>query len=140
MKSLRVSSARVVAVALLGVWVGACSSPIKRADDYAAQEEWMKAVLEYRSAYGRSPRDIEYRSRLQQIELKAADYYYQQGIRLVEQGNLDGAIVQFQQGLAAMPDHSKLQQAMNESRTTGRRLCLQPSVRHVSLSPAAINS
>lgn len=75
----------------------------------------MKAVIEYRKAYGKHPNNVEYKSRLHQVELKAADYYYQRGIKLVEQGNLDGAIVQFQQGLAAMPDHSKLQQAMNEA-------------------------
>lgn len=113
MNSPRVSSA--YAAVLFIVLLGACSSAIKRADDYAAQEEWMKAVLEYRKAAAKNPQDIEYRSRLQQIELKAADYYYQRGIRLVEQGNLDGAIVQFQQGLGAMPDHSKLQQAINEA-------------------------
>lgn len=104
--------AATLALVLLVV---ACASPIKRADGYIAQEEWMKAVIEYRKAYGKHPNNVEYKSRLHQVELKAADYYYQRGIKLVEQGNLDGAIVQFQQGLAAMPDHSKLQQAMNEA-------------------------
>lgn len=93
----------------------ACSTPIKRADEHAAQEEWMKAVLEYRKATNAHPNDVEYRSRLRQTELKAADYYYQRGLRLAEQGNLDAAVVQFQQGLAAMPDHSKLQYAMADA-------------------------
>ena len=75
----------------------------------------MRAVLEYRKAYGKEPQNVEYKSRLKQTELKAADFYYQRGMRLVEQGNLDAAIVQFQQGLAAMPDHNKLLQAMNET-------------------------
>jgi len=91
-----------------------CASPIKRADELIAEEEWMKAVIEYRKAYAAHPQDVEYKSRLKQTELRAADFYYQRGVRLLEQGNLDGATVQFQQGLAAMPDHGKLQQAMTD--------------------------
>jgi general secretion pathway protein D len=98
------------------VLLAACApSPIKRAEEYAAQEDWMKAVLEYRKALAERPNDVEFRSRLKQTELKAADFYYQRGVRLMESGNLDAALVQFQQGLAAIPDHSKLQQAMAET-------------------------
>ena len=100
---------------VLALAAGCSSSPIKQAEDYAAQDEWMKAVIEYRKALAAQPNDVEYRSRLKQTELKAADFYYQRGmLLLLEHRNLDGAIVQFQQGLAAMPDHSKLQQAMGE--------------------------
>ena len=87
------------------LWLSACASPIKRADRYAAQDEWLKAVLEYRKAYASRPSDVEYKSRLQQAELKAADYYYKTGIRLLDLGDLDQALVQFQDGLVSMPDH-----------------------------------
>ncbi|HKQ31304.1 MAG TPA: secretin N-terminal domain-containing protein, partial [Burkholderiales bacterium] len=80
-----------------------------------AQEEWMKAVIEYRKASSSHPNDVEFRSRLKQTELKAADYYYQRGLRLVEQNNIDGAIIQFQHGMAAMPEHSKLLHAMSDA-------------------------
>lgn len=90
-----------------------CSSPVRTADTYADQQDWMKAVLTYRKALSKDPDDIEIKSRLKQAELKAADFYYQRGAKLVDQGNLDGAAVEFQQGLAAMPDHAKLVQAMN---------------------------
>lgn len=106
---------RVAVFAALALFAGCGSSPIKTAEDYAAQDEWMKAVIEYRRALAAQPNDVEIRSRLKQTELKAADFYYQRGmLLLLEHRNLDGAIVQFQQGLAAMPDHSKLQQAMGE--------------------------
>jgi general secretion pathway protein D len=95
--------------------LAACANPVKQADEYVAQEEWMKAVAEYRRASAAEPNNVEYRSRLKQTELKAADYYYQRGLRMVEQGNLDGAIVQFQQGMAAMPEHSKLLYAMSDA-------------------------
>ena len=108
-------ASRAALAALLVLLLANCASPIKRADDYAARDEWIKAVLVYREATAREPNDVELRSRLRQAELKAADHYYQRGLRLVEQGNLDGAIVQFQQGLAAMPDHSKLLQIMNQT-------------------------
>lgn len=93
----------------------ACAGPIKRAERYAAQDEWMPAVLEYRKAYGREPANVEYKSLLKQAELKAADFHYQRGQRLLEQGHLDGAIAQYQHGLSAIPDHSKLLQATNEA-------------------------
>src|SRR5712692_4130707 len=99
---------------LLGLFLlcAGCAGPIEKAEQYSAQDEWLKAVIEYRRAYSANPRDVEYRSRLKQMELKAADYYYQRGMGFLDQDNLDMAILQFQQGLAAMPDHNKLQQAM----------------------------
>src|SRR3989344_4019538 len=106
----------VTALCGLVLLVTACAGPVKRAEEFAAQDEWIKAVVEYRKAASAEPRNVEYRSRLKQTELKAADFYYQRGIHLLEQDNIDGAIVQFQQGLAAMPEHSKLMQIMNEAR------------------------
>src|SRR5713226_3228760 len=91
---------RLSVLAALAFLTACGSSPVERADEYAARDEWLKAVLEYRKATADRPSDIEYRSRLRQTELKAADFYYQQGQRSLEQGNLDDAIVQFQQGLS----------------------------------------
>jgi len=107
----RIGSA-VVVVALI---LQSCASPYKRAEDYVAQEEWMKAVLEYRKAYASKPGEVDYKSRLKQTELKAADFYYQRGLRFAEQNNLDSAIEQYQQGLLAMPEHPKLQQAVSDA-------------------------
>lgn len=104
------------AAALVGLLLlAACVTPVERAEKLVGQEEWMRAVLEYRKAYGKTPENIEFKSRLKQTELKAADYYYQRGLKLIEEGNVDAAIEQFQQGLVAMPEHSKLQQAMNDA-------------------------
>lgn len=102
--------------AMIGVLaLVACSTPVQQvADNFIAQDEWMKAVLAYRKASADKPSDVEYKSRLKQTELKAADYYYQRGMTLFEQENFEGAILQFQQGLSAMPDHGKLQQAMRQ--------------------------
>ncbi len=104
-------------IVLLGFAVNllvACAGTVERADDYIAQDEWMKAVLEYRKAVAKDRSDIEFRSRLRQTEQKAADYYYQRGLEQLGQGNIDGAIVQFQQGLTAMPEHVKLSQVMGQ--------------------------
>jgi general secretion pathway protein D len=106
---------RLSLVAGMALLLASCAGSLKRAEELASQDEWVRAVAEYRKAYAESPNDIEFKSRLKQAELKAADFYYQRGARLAEQGNLDSAVVQFQQGLIAMPDHSKLLQAMNES-------------------------
>lgn len=113
--SARLRTARHIAVILaIGLVLGACASPVQIADNYIYQGEWMKAVLAYRKAAADNPDDVEYRSRLKQTELKAADFYYQQGLVLLKQENFDGAIAQFQQGLAAMPEYGKLLQAMQQ--------------------------
>jgi general secretion pathway protein D len=98
---------------LTATLIASCAGIVERADEYAAQGEWIKAVLEYRKALISKPHDVEYKSRLKQAELKAADYYYQSGMKLLEQDNADAAIEKFQQGLMAMPDHAKLIQAIN---------------------------
>jgi general secretion pathway protein D len=103
------------ALALVALLVACASTSFQRAEEYAAQDEWLKAVVEYRKAVAGRPDDAEYRSRLRRAELKAADYYYQKGQLQLEKGNLEEAIGQFQQGLAAMPDHGKLQQAMSSA-------------------------
>jgi len=107
---------RLLAAAAIVLLAAACASAVsQRAEEYAAQDEWMRAVIEYRRALAERPGDVELRSRLRQTELKAADFYYQRGVRLLERGNLDGAIGEFQQGLASLPGHAKLQQAMSSA-------------------------
>ncbi len=96
------------------MFIAGCAGPMERAETYAAQEEWMKAVVEYRKVAAERPGDIEVRSRLRQAELKAADYYYLRGARAAEAGDFEMAVQNFQQGLTAMPDHSKLLHAMND--------------------------
>lgn len=106
---------RLAIVMLTATLLAACVNPVRQAEEYAVQDEWLKAVVEYRKAATEDPNDVEIRSRLRQGELKAADFYYQRGARLVDQGNLEGAILQFQQGLTALPEHGKLLQAMNDA-------------------------
>ena len=87
----------------ISVLLSSCSS-IGVVDDIerlTLKGEWLKAVIEYRKAYAENPDDIELRSRLIQTEFRAADFYYQQGLKMIDLGNLDGAIVKFQQGLVA---------------------------------------
>ncbi|HVQ14045.1 MAG TPA: hypothetical protein VMS40_10655, partial [Vicinamibacterales bacterium] len=102
------------AVVIALVLLAACATQAKRAEDFIARDEWLKAVIEYRKIYASRPGDIEFKSRLKQAELKAADFYYQRGMRQSEQGRLDDALAEFQQGLTAMPDHTKLQQAVSD--------------------------
>lgn len=105
-------NASIWAIVAMMLVLTACSGPAQKADQLAARQDWMRAVMEYRRAQQKRPTDVEIRSKLKQAELKAADHYYQRGLRAYDQGNLDGAIVEFQQGLMAMPQHAKLTQAM----------------------------
>lgn len=112
--NIMINGMRVFCTLFCLIMLAACAGPVQRADNFIAQDEWAKAVLTYREASSENPTDVEYKSRLKQTELKAADYYYQKGLSLFEQENLDGAISQYQQGLVAMPDHVKLLQGMRQ--------------------------
>lgn len=100
-------------VLVVSLLLQACAGTVKQAEKYEARQEWIKAVLEYRKAHNRDPANVEFSSRLWQAELKAADFYYQKGFRHFESGNYDAAIQEYQHGLTAKPQHSKLLQAMN---------------------------
>ncbi|HEY6095566.1 MAG TPA: secretin N-terminal domain-containing protein [Gallionellaceae bacterium] len=95
--------------------LASCASHVKRGDEFAEKDEWTQAVLEYRQASREESNDIEIRSHLKQIELKAAEYYYHRGVLALGKGDLDGAIGQFQQGLVAMPENDKLQAALKKA-------------------------
>lgn len=107
--------ARTLLLAAMILTLASCAGHMSRGDEYAAKDDWMKAILEYRQAYGESPDDIEVKSRLKQMEMKAADYYYHRGEITLAKGDLDGAITLFQQGLVAMPENDKLRSAMKEA-------------------------
>lgn len=105
---------KLLLICILSLALINCSSTIKDAELFAAKDEWLQAVLAYRKALIKDPGDIELRSRLKQTELKAADFYYQHGLKMLQQKNIDAAIVQYQRGLIAKSDHSKLEQAMKD--------------------------
>jgi general secretion pathway protein D len=110
-------------VLVISLLLQACAGTMKKAENYEARQEWLKAVLEYRKAHNRDPGNVEFSSRLRQAELKAADFYYQKGFRHFESGNYDAAVQDYQRGLTAKPEHSKLLQAMN--RTLAEKQALQ---------------
>ncbi len=89
--------------------LASCATHSKRGDQFADKEEWTQAVLEYRQASKDDPNDIEIRSHLKQIELKAAEFYYHRGMHMLAKGDVEGALGQFQQGIVAMPENEKLQ-------------------------------
>lgn len=103
---------KLASMLAMGLLVAGCAGTVERAEEFAARDEWTQAVIEYRKAHIENRSNVEFKSRLKQAELNAAEFYYHKGIRLADTGNLDGAIVLFQQGLSAMPEHDKLQQGM----------------------------
>ena len=116
MKSSRnIKEITVWCVLVASLLLQACAGTVKQAEHHEARQEWLKAVMEYRKAHNRDPGNVEFSSRLRQAELKAADFYYQKGFRHFESGNYDAAILEYQRGLTAMPQHSKLLQAMNHA-------------------------
>lgn len=95
--------------------LASCAGHMTRGDDYAKKDEWSKAIIEYRQALNENPDDIEIKSRLKQMELKAASYYYHRGLVAMGKGDIDSAIALYQEGLVAMPENDKLQAAMKDA-------------------------
>ncbi|MDH5709012.1 MAG: hypothetical protein OEY75_07825, partial [Hylemonella sp.] len=102
---------------LVSLLLASCASHLGRGDEFAARQEWLQAVLEYRQASRAHPDDIEVRSRLRQTELKAAEHYYHLGLLADAQGDLGAAIGHFQQGLLAMPENEKLLKALQQAQS-----------------------
>jgi general secretion pathway protein D len=91
---------------------GCASAQVKRAEHFAAQKDWVKAVSAYRAAQDEAPNDIAVRSALKRAELEAAEYYYQSGVAAAQRGDREQAQAEYEQGLLAMPEHAKLQTAL----------------------------
>lgn len=92
-----------------------CVSTYERAGELAARSEWSQAIVEYRKAVVENPNNIEYRQRLRRAELEAANYFLDRGTAFYAEGKYDAAIAEFQLGLAAMPDHTRLAQVLSEA-------------------------
>lgn len=106
---------RISLIALLIVLFAGCATKYDLARSYAQQEEWLKAVIELRKHQKDDPDSVEVKSLLRQTEVKAAEYYYQKGRELLLDNELDAALIQFQQGLIAMPDNDKIKQAIQDT-------------------------
>ena len=105
----------IILLATAALALTSCSGHVKRGDKFAKNDEWTKAILEYRKAKREQPDNIEIRSRLIQRESMGAEFYYHRGVVMLAAGDFDGAIAQFQQGLIAMPENDKLRQAMRDA-------------------------
>lgn len=99
--------------------VSSCASPARlakrhavAAENHVTRGQWLDAVMEYRKAYDKTATDAKIALRLRQVEFKAAEYYYQRGAMLYDKGDIEGAIVEYEQGLAAMSDNDKLRQSL----------------------------
>ncbi|MGH7739114.1 MAG: hypothetical protein ACREL1_03100, partial [bacterium] len=88
---------------------------LPKSEDYASKADWMKAVQEYRHEYSAHPADFEIKMRLEEAELNAAEAYYDDGMNLEDEGQLDDAIYQFREGLSAMPNNEKVANALKDA-------------------------
>jgi len=85
---------------------------VKREMEYQSMEEPLEAVIALRKESIHSPNDVHVKSLLRQYELKAADYYYREGKDKFDSRNYSKAIELYEKGLAAIPTHDKLAQAV----------------------------
>lgn len=116
--------ARTFLLVITAFALASCASHLTRGDDYAEKDEWTNAISEYRKAYSERPNDIAVKSRVKQMELRAADYFYHRGVLAISKGDIDNAIALFQQGLMAMPDNEKLMAAMRNAQVRKEAMAL----------------
>lgn len=109
------SKNKIVISLLLAGLLASCASSRPSGDELAAQDEWVKAVMEYRRELQSNPEDSTLKAKLERMELQAANYYYHRGMRELASGNLEGAELAFQQGIVSMPNNIKLKQVLNET-------------------------
>lgn len=105
---------RVVVALLMGVLLVSCASNVTLDTYNVSDDELLDAVIKIRERLATDPSDIELRSRLKQLELRAADYHYQRGKRAYDEAKVEESIAEYQKGLLAKPDYPKLAQAMLE--------------------------
>jgi len=105
----------ILCLILSAALLAACATVNDQAVQFEQQGEWLKAVLAYRKVLAKDPGNTEYKLQLANTELEAANYYYDQGAALLEQGKVDDAIATFQQGLVAQPKHERLKQGLREA-------------------------
>lgn len=106
---------RIVISTILIMLLASCAHNRPTGDELAAQDEWVKAVIEFRRELQENPDDSLLKAKLERMELQAANYYYHRGMRELESGNMEGAEQAFQQGLVSMPNNVKLRQMLNET-------------------------
>src|ERR1035438_9370156 len=83
----------LLGVLLFSVLAGCGSLP--KPENYASKDQWMKAVKEYRRQYSEHPANYSIKMKLDVAELNAAEAFYEDGMSLKGQGDLDDAIYQF---------------------------------------------
>lgn len=110
--------ASLVSIVLVLLFVTACASTDKGyplLEQHIAERNWMRAVIEARRQLQFNESDVELRSNVAKLELKAAEYYYHKGQDELEIGDIRAALAEFQQGLLAKPKYQKLNQAMESA-------------------------
>lgn len=110
----------VILFVLLAAGCGLLRPASHEGDVYALEGRWLEAVAAYRKSYQENPTSIELKSKLEQARLDAAEFYYDNGAKLLADGNFDQALVEFQRGLVAMPGHEKLRHAFEKTLTRKR--------------------
>ncbi|MFP4466065.1 MAG: secretin N-terminal domain-containing protein [Candidatus Goldiibacteriota bacterium] len=100
------------AAAVLILFCGCAGLSVYRAEAYVQNEEWIKAVMEYRRIVSQEPGNIEAKMALKKTEFAASDFFYKEGMRFREENNTIQAMAAFQQGLLAMPGDERLARAL----------------------------
>ncbi len=121
MKAIKQIKTLIWPVIVMFALVGCSGNGLKRAEKHIAQNDWLRAVMEYRAELERDPGNIAVRSSLKQTELRAAEYYYKTGMIQISKNSYELAVSSFEQGLAAMPNNEKLQLAVRSTMAVRER-------------------
>ena len=102
-----------VAGLLLAVAVSGCVSPeLRKADQYADQGEWDRAVEAYRAAAKKEPFSEAVQTRMDHAKARAAEGHYMAGRRALDMDRLPDAIGEFKLALGLDPSKPEHQAGM----------------------------
>ncbi len=89
---------------------------LKRGDLASQSKNWQQAERHYKEAGTIKPNDPSVSQRLQQLLDRRANLHFQEGQKLLGQGNPFHAIAEFEETLAILPTHQRARQAIEAAK------------------------
>jgi len=88
----------------------------KRGEKAELRQDYDAAYEAYKKAYEKSPTDIRYRTRYENMRFKAAAAHVDRGRTYLQGGDTDGALTEFTRALAIDPSNQTAQQEIDQIR------------------------
>jgi general secretion pathway protein D len=91
-------------------------SLFKRGQAAEARQDWDTAFDDYQKAYQKDPKDLRYQTALYRVRVSAAAAHISAGRKLLQSGDLQGALAEFLHAQEIDPSNEDVQQEINRVR------------------------